>query len=42
MAVDAVDRKLLGLLAEDAMLPYAELGRRMNLSPPAVHERVNA
>ena len=40
MTVDAVDRKLLGLLAEDAMLPYAELGRRMNLSPPAVHERV--
>lgn len=39
MVVDAVDRKLLGLLAEDATLPYAELGRRMNLSPPAVHER---
>ena len=39
-AVDPVDRKLLGLLAEDATLPYAELGRRMNLSPPAVHERV--
>ncbi|HYG85045.1 MAG TPA: Lrp/AsnC family transcriptional regulator [Azospirillum sp.] len=38
-AVDAVDRKLLGLLAEDATLSYAELGRRMNLSPPAVHER---
>ncbi|HEY8566958.1 MAG TPA: Lrp/AsnC family transcriptional regulator [Beijerinckiaceae bacterium] len=38
--IDAVDRKLLGLLAEDATLSYAELGRRMNLSPPAVHERV--
>ncbi|HEV7252042.1 MAG TPA: Lrp/AsnC family transcriptional regulator [Mesorhizobium sp.] len=38
-AVDAVDRKLLGLLAEDATLSYAELGRRMNLSAPAVHER---
>lgn len=37
--VDAVDRKLLGHLAEDATLAYAELGRRMNLSPPAVHER---
>lgn len=37
--VDAVDRKLLGLLAEDATLSYAELGRRMNLSAPAVHER---
>jgi hypothetical protein len=27
-AVDAVDRRLLGLLAEDATLSYAELGRR--------------
>ncbi|MCB8820131.1 Lrp/AsnC family transcriptional regulator [Microvirga rosea] len=40
VGVDAVDRKLLGFLAEDATLSYAELGRRMNLSPPAVHERV--
>jgi DNA-binding Lrp family transcriptional regulator len=39
-AVDAVDRRLLGHLAEDATLSYAELGRRMSLSPPAVHERV--
>jgi Lrp/AsnC family transcriptional regulator, leucine-responsive regulatory protein len=40
LAVDAVDRKLLGHLTGDATLSYAELGRRMNLSPPAVHERV--
>jgi Lrp/AsnC family leucine-responsive transcriptional regulator len=39
-SVDAVDRKLLGLLATDATLSYAELGRALNLSPPAVHERV--
>lgn len=38
-AVDATDRKLLGLLAEDATLTYTELGRRLNLSAPAVHER---
>jgi DNA-binding Lrp family transcriptional regulator len=38
--VDAVDRRLLGELSEDATLSYAELGRRVNLSPPAVHERV--
>ena len=38
-AVDAVDRRLLGLLAEDATLTYAELGKRLNLSAPAVHER---
>ena len=37
--VDAVDRKLLGLLAEDATRSYAELGLLLNLSPPAVHER---
>jgi DNA-binding Lrp family transcriptional regulator len=39
-AVDPVDRKLLGLIAADATLSYAELGRSLNLSPPAVHERV--
>ncbi len=38
-AVDEVDRRLLGLLAEDATLTYAELGKRLNLSAPAVHER---
>jgi len=38
-ALDEVDRKLLGLLAEDATLTYAELGKRLNLSAPAVHER---
>ncbi|MFL5334354.1 MAG: Lrp/AsnC family transcriptional regulator [Geminicoccaceae bacterium] len=37
---DAVDRKLLGLLAEDASRSYAELGEILHLSPPAVHERV--
>lgn len=35
-----MDRKLLGVLAEDATLSYAELGERIGLSPPAVHERV--
>ena len=38
--LDATDRKLLGLLAEDAGLSHAELGQRLHLSPPAVHERV--
>lgn len=37
--VDAVDRRLLALLEQDATLSYAELGRRLHLSPPAVHER---
>lgn len=38
--IDAMDRKLLGLLAEDATRSYADLGKLLNLSPPAVHERV--
>lgn len=37
---DVTDRTLLGLLAEDATRSYADLGRLLNLSPPAVHERV--
>jgi Lrp/AsnC family leucine-responsive transcriptional regulator len=40
MAVDAIDRELLSALQEDARLPYAELGRRVGLSAPAVAERV--
>jgi Lrp/AsnC family transcriptional regulator, leucine-responsive regulatory protein len=38
--LDDFDRKLLGLLAEDATRSYAELGRLVHLSAPAVHERV--
>jgi Lrp/AsnC family leucine-responsive transcriptional regulator len=37
--LDATDRKLLGLLAEDSTRSYAELGGLLNLSAPAVHER---
>ena len=39
-APDEIDRRLLGVLVEDAGLSYAELGRRVALSAPAVHERV--
>lgn len=38
--LDPVDRKLLGLLAGDSTLSYAELGQALHLSAPAVHERV--
>ncbi|SMP24038.1 Lrp/AsnC family transcriptional regulator [Shimia sagamensis] len=38
--LDAIDRKLLGLLSEDAEQSYATLGDKVGLSPPAVHERV--
>lgn len=38
--LDVKDRKLLAILAEDASLSYAELGCKLHLSAPAVHERV--
>ncbi len=38
--LDAIDRKLLGLLTTDAEQSYAALGEQVGLSPPAVHERV--
>lgn len=38
--LDTVDRKILTLLAENADRSFVELGARVHLSPPAVHERV--
>jgi DNA-binding Lrp family transcriptional regulator len=38
-SLDDTDRKLLALLAEDATWTYAELGKLLFLSAPAVHER---
>jgi Lrp/AsnC family transcriptional regulator, leucine-responsive regulatory protein len=38
--IDDFDRKLLGVLVEDATVSYVELGQRVGLSAPAVHERV--
>ena len=38
--LDAIDRKLLGLLTQDAEQSYAALGEKVGLSAPAVHERV--
>ena len=38
--LDEKDRILLTILTEDASLSYAELGRQLSLSAPAVHERV--
>jgi DNA-binding Lrp family transcriptional regulator len=38
--IDDFDRKLLGVLVGDATVSYAELGQRVGLSAPAVHERV--
>src|SRR5262245_40879741 len=38
--MDARDWQLLKLLQEDARMPFAELGRRVKLTAPAVAERV--
>jgi len=39
-SLDATDRKILGELGSDGRVSFAELGRRVSLSPPAVAERV--
>jgi Lrp/AsnC family transcriptional regulator, leucine-responsive regulatory protein len=38
--LDQIDRKIIGALAAEGRVPLAELGRRVNLSSPAVAERV--
>lgn len=38
--LDAIDRKILGALAEDAGRSYVELSEIVHLSAPAVHDRV--
>lgn len=39
-SVDEIDRRILGELTTDGRASFAELGRRVSLSPPAVAERV--
>ena len=39
--LDDIDRNILSQLQEDARLSYAELGRRVGLTTPAVIERVH-
>jgi Lrp/AsnC family transcriptional regulator, leucine-responsive regulatory protein len=38
--LDTFDRKILSAMTENARLTYAEIGERVGLSAPAVHERV--
>ncbi len=40
MELDAIDRKLLNLLQEDAKVPYAKLAKRLGISSSGVHKRV--
>ena len=39
--LDEINRRLLQELQSDARVTMAELGRRINLSAPAVAERIN-
>lgn len=39
-AIDSIDRKILQEMAADARIAFAELGRRVSLSPSAAAERV--
>jgi Lrp/AsnC family transcriptional regulator, leucine-responsive regulatory protein len=39
-ADDAINRKLLGILRDNARATYAEIGQRAHLSAPAVYERI--
>ena len=38
--VDDMDRKLLYILNENSRISFADLGRKVNLSPSAVRERI--
>lgn len=38
--MDALDRKIIRLLEEDARLTYAEVGKRVGLAGSSVHDRV--
>lgn len=38
--LDQIDRRILGALAQDASRSYADLSKIVNLSAPAVHDRV--
>ena len=40
VALDETDRGIIGALATDGRISFAELGRRVSLSAPAVAERV--
>jgi Lrp/AsnC family transcriptional regulator, leucine-responsive regulatory protein len=40
LEIDDIDRRIIEELVEDGRLAIAELGRRLNLSPPAVGERL--
>jgi Lrp/AsnC family transcriptional regulator, leucine-responsive regulatory protein len=40
LVLDSIDRQIIGELAQNGRIPFAELGRRVSMSSPAVTERV--
>lgn len=40
LQIDNLDKKILNALIEDARIPYAELGKRFNVSPATIHVRI--
>ncbi len=38
--IDNLDKKILNALIEDARIPYAELGKRFQVSPATIHVRI--
>jgi Lrp/AsnC family transcriptional regulator for asnA, asnC and gidA len=41
MELDETDRAILGLLQEDARIPFSEIAREIDMSSATVHDRVN-
>ena len=39
--LDEVDRRILRLLLEDARRPYSDIAEHVDLSPPAVSDRID-
>ena len=39
--IDEVDNKILGLLSDNAQMPYTEVAKRLVISPGTVHARIN-
>jgi Lrp/AsnC family leucine-responsive transcriptional regulator len=38
--LDDIDRRILRLLRQDGRMPHAAIAKAVNLSPPAVHDRI--
>ena len=38
--LDALDKKILRLIAEDARIPFLEVARECNVSGAAIHQRI--